>query len=157
MLGPGNVVPVVTDSIVLIVAPDRYITAIDRATGHTLWRDNSHRFRESLGTDGRGTAFAKTMDGSLVAVEINPDGYKELWATDLGIEYDHAPCPVTVSDGVAYVGSRRGVICAVDAATGRLLWSFPAGTSEVNGFAVAPDGTLYATLIEGTVWRINKK
>ncbi len=156
MLGPGNVVPVVTDSIVLIVAPDRYITAIDRATGHTLWRDNSHRFRESLGTDGRGTAFAKTMDGSLVAVEINPDGYKELWATDLGIGYDHAPCPITVSDGVSYVGSRRGVICAVDAATGRLLWSFPAGTSEVNGFAVAPDGTVYATLIEGTVWRINK-
>ena len=91
-----------------------------------------------------------------MAVEINPDGYKELWATDLGIGYDHAPCPILVSDGVAYVGSRRGVICAVDAATGRLLWSFPAGTSEVNGFAIAPDGTVYATLIEGTVWRINK-
>lgn len=156
MLGPGNVVPVVTDSIVLIVAPDRYMTAIDRRTGRTLWRDNSHRFRESLGTDGNGTAFAKTMDGSLVAVGISPDGYNELWATDLGIGYDHAPCPIIVSGGVAYAGSRRGIICAVDTSTGRLLWSFPAGTSEVNGFALAPDGSVFATLIEGSVWRINK-
>ena len=44
MLGPGNVVPVVTDDKVIVVAPDRYMTAIDRKSGRQLWRDNSHRY-----------------------------------------------------------------------------------------------------------------
>jgi len=163
MLGPGNVVPVVTDSIVLIVAPDRFMTAIDRRDGSTLWRNNSHRFRESLGSatmpidstnETRTIAYAKTMDGQLVAVDANASEYKELWVTDLGIGYDHAPCPILVSDGIVYAGSRRGVICAANASTGTLLWTFEAGTSEVNGLTVAPDGSVFATLIEGSVWRI---
>lgn len=163
MLGPGNVVPVVTDSMVIIVAPDRFMTAIDRRDGHTIWRNNSHRFRESLGSatvegkspEGTRTlAYAKTMDGELVAVDATAPEYKEAWVTDLGIGYDHAPCPIFVSDGIIYVGSRRGIICAVDAATGTLLWTFEAGTSEVNGFASAPDGSVFATLIEGSIWRI---
>ena len=159
MLGPGNVVPVVTDDKVIIVAPDRYMTAIDRATGRQLWRDNSHRYRESLGVsaDGR-TAYAKTMDGELVAVDTTTPDFKELWTVDMGLGYEHAPCIVVEKDGVVYAGSRRGIVTAVDPKAQKVLWSLPLGVSEVNGLDIDPTtGDVYLSLIGGTVYRIHKK
>lgn len=159
MLGPGNVVPVVTESRVYVVAPDRYMTAIDRATGKTIWRDNSHRYRESLGHSADGTrVYAKTMDGELVAVDATVPEFKELWTVDMGLGYDHAPCIVAEHDGIVYAGSRRGIITAVDPAAQRVLWSVPVGVSEINGIDIDPaTGDVYASLIEGTIFRIRKK
>ena len=159
MLGPGNVVPVVTDDKVIIVAPDRYMTALDRRTGHQLWRDNSHRYREALGVSADGTrAYVKTMDGELVAVDTKAPGFKELWTVDMGLGYEHAPCIVVEKDGVVYAGSRRGIVTAVDPSTQKVLWSEPLGVSEINGIDVDPTtGDVYVSLIEGTVFRISRK
>ena len=158
MLGPGNVVPVVTEDKVIIVAPDRYMTAIDRATGRTIWRDNSHRYRESLGrsADGR-VAYAKTMDGELVAVDTSAPVFTELWTVDMGLGYDHAPCIVAERDGVVYAGSRRGILTAVDPAARRVLWQLPIGVSEINGIDLDPTSDdIYVSLIEGTIFRVRK-
>jgi len=159
MLGPGNVVPVVTADKVIIVAPDRYMTAIDRATGRTLWRDNSHRYRESLGHSEDGTtAYAKTMDGELVAVDVTAAKFRELWTVDMGLGYDHAPCIVAEKDGVVYAGSRRGILTAVDPAERKVLWSLPLGVSEINGIDMdETTGDVYVSLIEGTVFRVHRK
>lgn len=159
MLGPGNVVPVVTDDKVIIVAPDRYMTAIDRRTGRQLWRDKSHRYREALGVSEDGTrAYAKTMDGELVAVSTAGDTFDELWTVDMGLGYEHAPCIVVEKDGVVYAGSRRGIVTAVDPQARKVLWSLPVGVSEINGIDVDPTGgDLYVSLIEGTIFRIHKK
>lgn len=159
MLGPGNVVPVVTDDKVIIVAPDRYMTAIDRRTGRQLWRDKSHRYREALGVSEDGTrAYAKTMDGELVAVSTAGDTFDELWTVDMGLGYEHAPCIVVEKDGVVYAGSRRGIVTAVDPQARKVLWSLPVGVSEINGIDVDPTGgDLYVSLIEGTIFRIHKQ
>lgn len=159
MLGPGNVVPVVTDDKVIIVAPDRYMTAIDRKTGRQIWRDNSHRYRESLGVSEDGKrAYAKTMDGELVAVSTEGDTFRELWTVDMGLGYEHAPCIVVERDGIVYAGSRRGIVTAVDPVAQKVLWSIPVGVSETNGIDVDPTtGDIYVSLIEGTIWRIHKK
>ena len=159
MLGPGNVVPVVTDDKVIIVAPDRYMTAIDRRTGRQLWRDKSHRYREALGVSEDGKrAYSKTMDGELVAVSTDGDTFKELWTVDMGLGYEHAPCIVVEKDGVVYAGSRRGIVTAVDPQTRKVLWSLPVGVSEINGIDLDPTGgDLYVSLIEGTIFRIHKK
>ncbi|MCC8175144.1 MAG: PQQ-binding-like beta-propeller repeat protein [Bacteroidales bacterium] len=157
MLGPGNVVPVVYDGKVVIVAPDRYMTAIDLATGQTLWRDNSHRYRESLGRseDGR-VAYAKTMDGELVAVDLTAPEFRELWTVDMGLGYEHAPCIVAESDGVIYAGSRRGLVVKVvkDGACETLNL----GVSEVNGIDIDPwDGSVWVSLVEGRIYRLTQK
>lgn len=158
-LGPGNVVPVITEERVYTVAPDRYMTAIDRHTGATLWRDNSHRYRESLGHSAdHKRVYAKTMDGELVAVDATSPNFKELWTVDLGLGYDHAPCIVVEHDGVVYAGSRRGILVAVDPAEQRVLWSLPLGKSEVNGLDIDPTtGDLWLSLIEGAIFRLHKK
>lgn len=158
MLGPGNVVPVVTPERVYIVAPDRYMTAIDRSTGKTLWRDNSHRYRESLGRSADGKrVYAKTMDGELVAVDATAPDFKELWTLDMGLGYDHAPCIVAESDGVVYAGSRRGILTAVDPSVPAVLWQLPIGVSEINGIDVdSATGDVYVSLIEGTIFKVHK-
>lgn len=159
MLGPGNVVPVITAERVYVVAPDRYMTAIDRATGRQLWRDSSHKYREALGhsADG-GLVYAKTMDGELVAIDATVPDFKEAWLVDMGLGYEHAPCMVVEQDGVVYAGSRRGIVTAVDPVAQKVLWSLPLGVSEVNGIDVDPTtGDVYVSLIEGTIFRIARK
>ncbi|MCH5218929.1 MAG: PQQ-binding-like beta-propeller repeat protein [Muribaculaceae bacterium] len=159
MLGPGNVVPVVTEDKVIIVAPDRYMTAIDRKNGQQIWRDNSHKYREAIGvSEDRTRVYAKTMDGELVAVSTKGDAFNELWTVDMGLGYEHAPCIVVEKDGVVYAGSRRGIITAVDPYEQKVLWSLPVGVSEINGIDIDPTtGDIYASLIEGTIFRIERK
>lgn len=158
LFSPGNVVPVVANGKVLIVAPDRVATAIDRNSGHQLWREkNENKVRESLGMsqDGK-VAYAKTMDGELVAMSTEGNDYKLLWKIDLGLGYEHAPCIVLEHEGYIYVGSRRGELVVVDASTHRQLFTYRMGSSEVNGFDVDSDGNVYCSLIEGQIYRISK-
>lgn len=154
-LSPGNCVPVVTGDRVIIVAPDRYMTAISLATGKTIWRDNSHKFRESLGASADGTTvYAKTMDGEIVAVSATANTYSELWVTDTGLGYEHAPCTILEHNGLIYAGSRRGIIVAVDTVSHQKILEYKLGNSEINGWCVDAAGDIYLTLVEGSVWRI---
>lgn len=161
LYSPGNVVPAVTNDRVVIVAPDRYSTALDRANGRQLWRhhDNAVKVRESLGLSEDGKrAYAKTMDGTIVAIDTQSNDYRELWTTDCGFGYEHAPCIVLEKDGYIYAGSRRGMLAVLEASTGELVFTFKMGCSEVNGFEVDPvTGDIYCSLIEGTIWRISNK
>ena len=156
LYSPGNVVPVVTPDRVVIVAPDRVTTAIDRKSGKELWREkNDNKVRESLGHSADGeVAYAKTMDGTLVAMSTG-DHYKMLWQVDLGFGYEHAPCIVLEHNGYIYCGSRRGMLAVVNASTHQLEFTYQMGSSEVNGFEVDPStGDIYCSLIEGTIYRI---
>lgn len=157
-LGPGNVVPVVTRERIYIVAPDRYMTAIDRKTGKTIWRNNEHKYRESLGCSEDDTRiYAKTMDGELVAVDATTSEFKKLWVVDLKLGYEHAPCIVAEKDGIVYAGSRRGLVVAVNPQTQSVIKTFFLGKSETNGIDIDPtSGNVYTSLIEGTIFKLNK-
>ena len=161
LYSPGNVVPAVTQDRVVIVAPDRNSTALERTTGKQLWRhhDNAVKVRESLGLseDGR-RAYAKTMDGTVVAMNTQSDDFNMLWETDCGFGYEHAPCIVLEKDGMVYAGSRHGTLAVIEAATGKLVFTCSMGSSEVNGFDVDPaTGDIYCSLIGGTIWRISRQ
>ena len=158
LFSPGNVVPVVTPDRVVIVAPDRASTGIDRKSGKQLWREkNAIKVRESLGCSADGkVAYAKTMDGELIGLSTGMD-YAILWKMNLGFGYEHAPCIVLEHDGYIYCGSRNGKIAVVTAKNHKLLFTYRLGTSEVNGFEVDEKGDIYCSLIEGTIWRITKK
>lgn len=157
-LGPGNVVPVVTPNRIYIVAPDRYMTAIDRQTGKTIWRNNEHKYRESLGCSEDGTRiYAKTMDGELVAVDATCNEFNKLWVVDMKLGYEHAPCIVAEKDGIVYAGSRRGLVVAVNPNTQEIIDTYNLGKSETNGIDIDPtSGNIYTSLIEGTIFRLNK-
>ncbi|VTP88059.1 PQQ-binding-like beta-propeller repeat protein [Sphingobacterium daejeonense] len=68
--------PVVVNDKVFIVAPDRFMTAIDLKTGKTIWREkkDDYRVRESMGlSKDKKLVLAKTMDGELIGVPNNAD------------------------------------------------------------------------------------
>jgi len=158
LYSPGNVVPAIGNGQVIIVAPDRFATALDLKTGRQIWRNNVFKVRESLGVSEDGeTVYAKTMDGKLVGFQTGEESPLVGMLTDLKFGYDHAPCPVLEADGVVFTGSRDGVIAAVDAKRGELLWRFRGGDSAVNEFTRGPDGNVYATLVEGKIYRIKVK
>lgn len=159
LYSPGNVVPVVTSDKVVVVAPDRVATAVDRKNGKQIWREkNENKVRESLGRSADGkVAYAKTMDGELVAMTTEGNEYKLLWKVDLGLGYEHAPCIVVEHCGFVYAGSRHGQLSIVDASTHELVVSYPMGTSEVNGFEIDANGDVYCSLIEGTIFKIVHK
>jgi polyvinyl alcohol dehydrogenase (cytochrome) len=51
--------------------------------------------------------------------------------------------PVTVSNGVMFVGSMSGHMYALDASNGKVLWDFEGEGSSNAGPAIGTDGTLY--------------
>ena len=157
LYSPGNVVPVVTPDKVVIVAPDRVATALNRHDGTIIWREkNENRVRESLGRseDGK-VAYAKTMGGNLVAMTTEGNQYRQLWKADAGFGYEHAPCIVLEHDGYVLLGSRRGMLAVFDSHTHQLVFSYKMGSSEVNGFELdRSTGHVYCSLIEGAIYRI---
>jgi outer membrane protein assembly factor BamB/predicted phosphohydrolase len=158
LYSPANCVPAVHDGKVIIVAPDRYMTALDLTTGKQLWRSNQYTVRESQGISADGkTVYAKLMNGQLLAVSSESSEYKPLWTVDAGLGYEHAPCPILEHNGVVYLGSRNGVVVAVDAVSRKVLWSFKGGNSEVNLFSCDVQGNVYFSLIEGKIYKIGGK
>ena len=155
LYSPGNVVPVVSENHVITVAPDRFMTAINRKTGENIWRTNDYTVREAMGasTDGR-VAYAKTMNGHVIAVSATSDTFELLWDCETGVEYDHVACPLLEHQGVVYYGSPAGHVVAIDAKNGQRLWGVKRGNSQVNRFVPDEQGRVWYSTIDGRIYCI---
>ena len=130
---PAQVWPVAADGCVFIVDPQRAMTAIDLETGETRWRTFQSKVRESLGLSADGQRlYAKTMQDSIVCYAAQGDAPRQLWATDAGIGYEHAPCMLPERDGIVFGSTNDGVSFALEGKTGRLLWRHKTGNSLMN-------------------------
>jgi outer membrane protein assembly factor BamB len=157
LYSPGNTVPAIADGKVFIVAPDRYMTAIDLSNGQIIWRDNSRRVRESMGISADGkTVYAKTMNDTLIAVPTTGNTFSIRWETNAGFGYEHNPCPILENNGIVYAGTRNGLFIAADAATGKILREHKAGNSSINKITADEKGNIWISLIEGTIYQYKK-
>ena len=152
LYSPGNVTPVIGEKNLAIVAPDRYLTIFDRLTGEVKLRDNSRKFRESLGASADGhTAYAKTMDGEVVVIDV--DGAEIVKVIDAGLGYEHTPCPPAEMFGDLFVSGRKGDLVRIDLVSGRIKWRVKCGNSAFIQLLPAADGLL-AVMQEGKIFRI---
>ena len=152
LYSPGNVTPVIGEKNLAIVAPDRYLTIFDRLTGEVKLRDNSFKFRESLGASADGhTAYAKTMDGEAVVIDV--DAAEIVKVIDAGLGYEHTPCPPAEMFGDLFVSGRKGDLVRIDLAAGRVKWRVKCGNSAFIQLLPAADGLL-AVMQEGKIFRI---
>lgn len=149
---PAAVWPVEANGKVFIADPERALTAIDARTGRTIWRTYQSMVRETVALSQDGSRiYSKTMRDSLVCYSTEGDAPRELWACNVGFGYDHAPSMPQELEGIVYGSCVRGTIFAVEAATGRLLWTRKVGSCLVNTVVPLPHRRLLFTSSDGRI------
>lgn len=154
LYSPGNVVPVVSDNKVFIVAPDRYFTVLDINNGKQLFRSNKHKVRESCGFLSDGELFmAKLMNDSVVGYSTSDPEFKEQWVIDVGFGYEHNPCPLIESNGIIYGGTKGGEIFAIDVNKQSLKWRHKIANSSINKLLIDNKRRLVVNAMDGKIVR----
>ncbi len=130
---PAAVWPVSAHNKVFITDPKRAMTAIDLQTGETIWRTSQSMVRETIGlSEDHKRIYSKTMNDSIVCYSAELDKPQQIWATDVGFGYEHAPSMQVEKDGVMYGSTKNGLMFALDALTGKVIWKHKVGNSLIS-------------------------
>ena len=130
---PAAVWPVAAHGKVFITDPQRAMTAIDLKTGSTVWRTFRSMVRETVGLSAdKSRVYSKTMNDSIVCYSAIDDRPRQLWASDVGFGYEHAPSMQVEKEGVVFGSTKEGLIFALEASTGKVLWKHKTGNSLIN-------------------------
>lgn len=130
---PAAVWPVGAHNKVFFTAPDRVITAINGETGKIVWRTKESMVRETIGLSAdKNKIFSKTMQDSVVCYSTINNTPEKIWSVNVGYGYDHAPSMPIEKDNVVFGSTKNGLIFALNAKTGNLLWKHKIGNSIIN-------------------------
>lgn len=130
---PAAVWPVSANGKVFITDPKRAMTAISLENGETIWRTTQSMVRETIGLSvDNQRIYSKTMNDSIVCYSATSEEPQQLWATNVGFGYEHAPSMQIEQDGVVYGSTKNGLLFALDAFTGRLIWKHKVGNSLIS-------------------------
>lgn len=130
---PAAVWPVAAEGKVFITDPQRAMTAVDLQTGETVWRTFESQVRETIGLSEDGKQiYSKTMNDSIVCYSAVGNIPRKIWASNVGFGYEHAPSMPQEKEGVVYGSTKEGLIFALDAKTGRILWKHKIGNSLIS-------------------------
>jgi outer membrane protein assembly factor BamB len=149
---PAACIPVATDGIVYVVAPDRYITAIDAGSGTTIWRNNDTRIRESLGISAdKKWIYGKTMLDTVVAYATSKEKQSATWTFNAGFGYEHVPSMLIEKQGQVFFGTKSGVVYSIDPVNRKVLWEHKIDNSMVNTVRVIDGSSIIASTMDGKV------
>ena len=152
---PAAVWPVVVNRRVFIAAPDRYMTCLDARTGEQIWRTNRYKVRETAAADAKGErVFSKCMWDTVVAFSAKSNLPDTLWAVNAGFGYEHAPCMPLECKGTVFVGTKNGLLLALDTYTGRTKWQYRIGTSLLQTTCPINANECLVTSTDGTIIRL---
>jgi outer membrane protein assembly factor BamB len=130
---PASVWPVAAHGKVFITDPQRALTAIDIETGETIYRTFRSVVRETIGlSEDKERIYSKTMNDSIVCYSTMTDTPTQLWASDVGFGYEHAPSMPVEKDGMVFGGTKNGLMFALEAKTGRVIWKHKVGNALIS-------------------------
>ena len=130
---PAAVWPVAAEGKVFITDPQRAMTAIEIETGNTVWRTFQSMVRETIGLSEDGERiYSKTLNDSIVCYSTKGSHPHELWASNVGFGYEHAPSMQVEKDGIVFGSTKEGLIFALEAKTGKVLWKHKIGNSLIS-------------------------
>ena len=155
---PAAVWPVASDGNVFIADPQRALTAIDLNNGETIWRTFQSQVRETVGISEDGErVYSKTMNDSIVCYSAKSATPEKLWASNVGFGYEHAPSMPQEKEGVVYGSTKEGLIFALDAITGKVLWKHKVGNSLINTVVPLNKREVLFTATSGEVGLLRSK
>lgn len=159
MFSAGACYPVAVNDRIFVVAPDRFMTALDARDGRVIWREkrDSVRVRESAGlsADGR-YVYVKTMDGNLYGVSTSAAAMDLSWKSALQLPYELTPSAIESYGNLVFVPSHSGLVSAVDAGNGRVIWQYKISNAMVNPMLAVKKG-LIVSAMDGKVVRLKYK
>jgi outer membrane protein assembly factor BamB/predicted phosphodiesterase len=133
LLSPAACWPVAAGGKVFIVAPDRKMTAIELQTGRQIWRTGDYGVRESIGLSADGSrCYVRAMNDLIYALSTAAAEPETIWKLDAGFGYDINSAMLAEKEGVVFYGTKNGLLLAMDAQTGMLLWEHKTGPGILN-------------------------
>ncbi len=149
MFSAAAVYPVVANNRVFIVAPDRYMTAIDLQTGKTIWREkkDDYRVRESIGLSAdHKMVYAKTMDGELIGVPVNSENMDITWKAKVRLPYELAPTAIYSDKKLTFMPSDKGLMTAVLSKSGETAWQYKVSNGMINPPLVLKNKIVFSSM-----------
>ncbi len=155
---PAAVWPVASNGKVFIADPQRAMTAIDLQNGETIWRTFRSQVRETIGLSEDGErVYSKTMNDSIVCYSTLTNIPEQVWASNVGFGYEHAPSMPQEKDGVMYGSTKEGLLFALEAKTGKIIWKHKVGNSLINTVVPLNGREVLFTATSGEVGLIRMK
>ena len=155
---PAAVWPVASNGKVFIADPQRAMTAVNLQNGETVWRTFRSQVRETIGLSEDGErVFSKTMNDSIVCYSTLTDTPEQVWASNVGFGYEHAPSMPQEKDGVMYGSTKEGLLFALEAKTGKIIWKHKIGNSLINTVVPLNGREVLFTATSGEVGLIRMK
>ena len=155
---PAAVWPVASNGKAFIADPQRAMTAVDLQNGETIWRTFRSQVRETIGLSEDGErVYSKTMNDSIVCYSTLTDTPEQVWASNVGFGYEHAPSMPQEKDGVMYGSTKEGLLFALEAKTGKVIWKHKVGNSLINTVVPLNGREVLFTATSGEVGLIRMK
>lgn len=158
LYSPAACWPVATNGKVFIVAPDRWMTAINAETGTTVWRSKHYQVRECVGlSEDSQRVYVKCMRDTVMAFSATDSSPTTLWVNSCGYGYDIDPSMPVEKDGAVFFGTKNGLIIALDGKTGSLLWKHRVGETIVHTLVPLDAHHVIASDLDGRLMLVESK
>ena len=95
------------------------------------------------------------MNDSIVCFATTEEFPKQLWASNVGFGYEHAPSMQIEKEGVVIGSTKNGLIFAIHPLTGGIIWKHKVGNSLINTVEVLPEQKVIYTTSGGLVGLLN--
>lgn len=146
--------PVVSGNRLFVVAPDRFMTVLNKVTGAIIWRnyDTLNLVRESMGLskDGR-QVYVKTMQGKIQAIDANAMHRQVNWTSPEELGFDVCPSPINEHNNTVFVPSQSGMIYALQKDNGQLRWKHKISNCLINIVTPLDENTLITSSMDGKI------
>lgn len=151
-LAPAMCIPVASDGVIYVAAPDRVLSAIDAASGKTLWRSKEASVRESIGiSEDKKLIYGKTMNDEIVAFKTSRTVGEIAWRMNCGFGYEHVPSMLIENNGRVYFGTKNGVSYSIDPVTQKIVWAYKLDNSMINTVNVIDKNTVLVASMDGKI------
>ncbi len=158
LYSPGACQPVITQDILFLVTPDRFLSAIQPKTGKTLWRSNQLKVRESLGyCPMTSTIYVKCMTDTLAAIEPSADSLIIHWISDQKFGYDINPASPVANGHLVFIPTQKGELLILDQQNGKRVTQIKLGQCQLNLPVFCSDNRVILSAMDGKLAVIRYK
>jgi len=154
MYSPAACFPVAACNRIFIVAPDRFMTALDANTGTVIWRKQMPdlRVRESMGLSADSSVvFVKTMEGNVYGISTTANDMQPAWKSEVTMSYEICPTAIVEKNNIIFVPGQYGVTVALNRADGKIVWKHKTSNGLVTNLLPLNNKQIVVTTMDGEV------